>query len=178
MHRDVGYVLVGLTVVYALGGLAVNHIEDWDPNFNNYERTVPLTATLPEDPLMDEQGAARAVLEQLEIEDTPIEVFGTDLDLQILFDGRELFVDYEAKTIIDRGQKPRFFIRAANWLHLNRGKKAWTVVADSYAVLLLFLAISGMFMIPGKKGIRRRGLMLVIAGAAIPILYVTLSGGP
>lgn len=178
MHRDIGYLLVGLTVVYALSGLAVNHISDWDPNFSSYERTVPLTAQLPDDPLMDERGAADAVLGQLDIDEEPREIFGTDLDLQILFDDRELFIDYEQRTILDRGQKARFFVRAANWLHLNRGKKAWTIVADSYAVLLLFLALSGMFMIPGKKGIRRRGLVLVLAGAAVPILYVTLSGGP
>ena len=39
LHRDIGYLAVGLTVVYALSGLAVNHIGDWDPNFDNYEHT-------------------------------------------------------------------------------------------------------------------------------------------
>ena len=36
LHRDFGYTAVGLTVVYALSGLAVNHIGDWDPSFENY----------------------------------------------------------------------------------------------------------------------------------------------
>ncbi len=184
MHRDVGYLLVGLTFVYALSGLAVNHIgddiggEEWNASFVEFERTIPLTAELPVDPLMEEQAAAEAVLEQLAIEEEPSEVFGTDIDLQILLDNRELFVDYEAETILDRGQRPRFFLRVANWLHLNRGKAAWTVIADGYAVLLLFLAVSGMFMIPGKKGLVRRGWVLVLLGAAVPVLYVTLSGGP
>ena len=43
IHRDVGYVAVGLTFVYALSGIAVNHITDWndgDPSFRNYSRTV------------------------------------------------------------------------------------------------------------------------------------------
>jgi hypothetical protein len=44
--------------------------------------------------------------------------------------------------------------------------------------LLLFLALSGMFMIKGKKGLIGRGAILVVLGAAVPILYVTLSGGP
>src|SRR5690606_41194055 len=38
IHRDVGYLAVGLTFVYALSGLAVNHIQDWDPNFTPIER--------------------------------------------------------------------------------------------------------------------------------------------
>ena len=30
IHRDLGYVAVGLTFVYAISGLAVNHVADWD----------------------------------------------------------------------------------------------------------------------------------------------------
>ena len=73
---------------------------------------------------------------------------------------------------------PRFFLRAANFLHLNRGKKAWTLIADSYAIFLLFLAISGLFMIPGKKGLLGRGAVIATIGAAIPTLYVVLSHTP
>src|SRR4051812_48926283 len=43
IHRDVGYVAVGLTFIYALSGLAVNHITDWsdgDPSFKTYSRTL------------------------------------------------------------------------------------------------------------------------------------------
>jgi uncharacterized protein len=80
--------------------------------------------------------------------------------------------------VVDEGQEPRFLLRVANWLHLNRGKRAWTIIADAYAVALVLLAISGMAMIPGKKGIRGRGGVLVLIGALLPVLYVQLSGGP
>jgi hypothetical protein len=69
-------------------------------------------------------------------------------------------------------------LRAANWLHLNRGKKAWTLVADTYAVMLLYLAISGLFMIPGRKGLLGRGAVIAALGAAVPVGYVVFSGGP
>jgi hypothetical protein len=45
-------------------------------------------------------------------------------------------------------------------------------------VLLLLLAGSGLFMIPGKKGLIGRGALIAAAGAAVPVLYVVLSGGP
>ncbi len=174
LHRDVGYLLVGLTFVYALSGLAVNHIEDWDPNFEQFERSVALAAPLPE----DEAAAARQVLDQLGIDEAPSDVFLYEQELEIQLDNRSLYVDGDAMTILDRGQEPRPFLRVANWLHLNRGKQAWTIVADGYAVLLLFLATSGMLMLPGKKGLRGRGWILVLLGAAVPIAYVALSGGP
>jgi hypothetical protein len=174
LHRDLGYLVVGLTFVYACSGLAVNHIEDWDPNYTQFEDTHVLASPLPE----DEQAAARMVLEQLGIEEQPSDVFLYEQELEIQLEDRSLFVDGANMTILDRGQHQRRILRLANWLHLNRGKQAWTVVADGYALLLLFLASSGMLMLPGKKGMAGRGWILVAVGAAIPIAYVLLSGGP
>ena len=77
-----------------------------------------------------------------------------------------------------QARTPRFFLRVVNWLHYNRGKAAWTYLADAYAVLLLYLAISGMFMIKGRLGLRWRGLVLVGLGIAVPASYVIMSGGP
>lgn len=175
VHRDVGYLVVGLTVVYALSGLAVNHIDDWNANFVEYERTHELGPGLPR----EDQAAADAVRERLRIEATPTEIYRVDeTELEVLFDERTLIVHLDTGHVRDTGRDPRVFLRVANWLHLNRGKKAWTYIADGYALLLLYLALSGMFMLPGRKGLVGRGGVLVALGAAVPILYVTLSGGP
>jgi hypothetical protein len=175
LHRDAGYLAVGLTLVYALSGLAVNHIADWDPNFVTYRTRFELRTALPEEPA----AAARIVLERLNIRQTPREVVPLGPGrLDILLDGRTLHVDPRTGRGVDEGQRSRYLLRTANWLHLNRGKKAWTVVADAYAAGLLFLALSGMFMLPGRHGMRGRGGILVAVGVAVPLLYVTLSGGP
>lgn len=175
MHRDVGYLIVGLTVVYAASGLAVNHIDDWNANYVEHERTHQLGGPLSGD---DEEIAAR-VTARLGIEDRPTEIFRIDEEeLEILFEERTLTVRIASGEVHDVGREGRFFLRAANWLHLNRGKAAWTYVADAYAGLLLFLALGGMFMLPGRKGLWGRGAVLVALGAAVPIVYVVVSGGP
>jgi len=175
IHRDMGYTAVGLTLVYALSGLAVNHIADWDPNFHNYERTVEL-GQLPDGATDDELAAT--VAGKLNIEGKPREVYRAGDELEVLYDHRSLHVSTKTGHVIDEGQKPRFLIRVANWLHLNRGKKAWTYFADAYAAGLLFLAISGLFMIPGKRGLFGRGAVFLAIGIAVPVLYVTLSNAP
>lgn len=177
LHRDIGYFAVGLTVIYALSGLAVNHIADWEPNFNEFERTVSLSGSLP----ADDAQAGAWVARQLEIDEELTDSFRTEDELELIFGSegtRQVVVDLQTNEALDRGREPRFFLRVANWLHLNRGKKAWTYVADTYAVFLLFLAGSGLFMLPGKKGIRGRGWIFVAAGVAVPAAYVILSGGP
>jgi uncharacterized protein len=174
-HRDVGYLVVGLTVVYAVSGLAVNHIDDWNANYVEHERLHQLGGPLPE----GDEAAASVVAGRLGIDEAPNEIFRVDDDeLEILYDDRTLTVRLDSGEVHDVGREGRFFVRAANWLHLNRGKAAWTYIADGYAALLLFLALGGMFMIPGRKGLLGRGAVLVALGAAVPIAYVALSGGP
>ena len=175
LHRDLGYLAVGLTVVYALSGIAVNHIADWDPNFTNFERTFEVQGPLPE----DDAAAAQVVLAAAKSQETPLDVYSpADGELEITLEKSTLFVATATGKVYEEGQEERFALRAANWLHLNRGKKAWTYFADGYAGALLFLAFSGIFMIPGRKGLIGRGAVLVIAGAAIPLAYLVYAGSP
>ncbi|HEU4405089.1 MAG TPA: hypothetical protein VFS43_07340 [Polyangiaceae bacterium] len=175
LHRDAGYLAVGLTIIYAVSGLAVNHIADWDPNFQSYERTTQVGRLEG-----DDDAIAAQALAKLGVAAKPQEVYRASADrLEItLDDKRSVHLDTEKGVAIEEGQQPRFFLRLANWLHLNRGKPAWRYIADAYAAGLLLLAVSGLFMIPGKKGLKGRGAALVLAGIALPTLYVAFAGGP
>jgi hypothetical protein len=175
IHRDAGHLAVGLTLVYALSGIAVNHIADWEPSFVSYQEPRELGGPIPG----SDDEAARTVISRLGLEGAPRDVYrASPDDLQIVFDKRTLHVNTANGHVLDEGQRPRFFLRVANWLHLNRGKRAWTYVADAYAAGLLLLALSGILMMPGKKGLWGRGGVLILLGAAIPAVYVQLSGGP
>lgn len=175
IHRDVGYLAVGLTFIYALSGIAVNHITDWsdgDPSFRNYTRTVQVGHLDG-----DDNAIAEELRKRLAITLKPREVYRAGPDnVEVLFDKRSLHYDLAKGEVVDEGQEPRFLLRVANWLHLNRGKKAWTYFADAYAGGLLLLATSGIFMIAGKKGIIGRGAVLVLLGILVPIVYVHFSG--
>jgi hypothetical protein len=173
VHRDFGYVAVGFTVIYALSGLAINHIKDWDPNFHARERTLTI-APIPDDASDDE--AVRRVTTAAGV-GKPDDVYRAGDEVRLGYsDGTQVTAVGDQISVQQRS--PRFFLRVANWLHYNRGKKAWTYVADVYAVMLLYLAISGLFMIKGKLGLRWRGAVLVSAGILVPLVYVIWSGGP
>ena len=173
LHRDIGYCAVGLPFVYALSGLAVNHVADWDPNFVQARSTHELGGPIPE----DDEAARALVLGKLGISATPKEVYREGDELEVLFDHRTLHVTASTGHVLDEEQKPRWGLRDANFLHLNRGKKAWKYFADAYAVGLLFLATSGLFMLAGKKGLFGRGIFFVAAGVAIPLVYLALVKG-
>jgi len=173
IHRDFGYVAVGFTVIYALSGLAINHIKDWDPNFTSTEKTLTIA------PIPDDASDAEAVKRVTDATGTgpPDEIYRAGDEVRLSYaSGTQVTAIGETVTV--QAREARFFLRVANWLHYNRGKKAWTYVADVYAIMLLYLAISGIFMIKGRLGLRWRGAILISAGIAVPLGYVILSGGP
>jgi len=59
-----------------------------------------------------------------------------------------------------------------NFLHLNTPRKLWTYFADLYAVCLIALSISGVFILRGRKGIRGRGKWLVAVGFLFPLVFL------
>ena len=150
---------VGLTFVYAAERHRGEPRRRLGSELHTTRRAIhELGGPLPDD---DAAAAQAWCSTSSAIRETPREVYRAGDEFEILFDNRTLHVTIATGHVVDEEQQPRFFLRAANWLHLNRGKKAWTYFADAYAVGLLFLAISGMFMLAGKKGFFGRGIFFV-----------------
>jgi len=70
--------------------------------------------------------------------------------------------------------KDRRGLQEMNFLHLNQPRAWWTYMADLYAVALLALAVTGLFMLKGKKGITGRGAWLTTVGVLIPVVFLWL----
>ena len=174
IHRDIGYLAVGFTVIYALSGIAMNHIDDWDPNFHATEITKPIA------PIADELSDAEATRRIAAAAGTTgklDDVYRAGDEVRLSYaDGTKLTAIGDTLTIQHR--RDRFFFRIADWLHATRGKQAWKFIADIYAGLLLYLAVSGIFMIKGRLGLRWRGALLITLGLAAPLGYIIASGGP
>ncbi len=34
LHRDFGYFVVGITFIYTISGIAMNHRQDWNPHYS------------------------------------------------------------------------------------------------------------------------------------------------
>lgn len=169
-HRDIGYVTVALILAYSLSGLAVNHIEDWNPNYRFDERAVaigPLTGTLAE---MEGQVIDRLAIDRRLVRGHFQE---TERELRVFLDeGQEAAVDIVTGegTLKTLSKRPVFF--EVNALHLNNLKGIWTYVADLFAIALIILAITGMTMMKGDRGFWGRGKYFVGAGLSIPIAFV------
>lgn len=171
LHRDLGYLCVALTVIYAVSGIAVNHIHDWNPSYKVErieKRFEPIAVS-------DRETMVALALERLELPGPPNDSFRPDpATVQLFYDGWSVEVQALAGTALIERPRGRFLLREFNDLHLNRPKGLWTWVADVYAGLLLLLAVTGMFVLKGKAGLAGRGKWFVLAGLILPVVFLIL----
>ncbi len=171
VHRDFGYLAIGFTVIYAVSGIAQNHIEDWgDVSYRTYEKSLHIAA-IPDD--APDAVAIQRVADAAAL-GAPTATYRAGDEIRLEY-GNGAKVTAIGTEVTIQGRERRAFIGAANWLHTARNRKGWKYVADTYAVLLLYLAISGIFMIKGRLGLRWRGALLITIGVAVPITAVLLS---
>jgi len=196
LHRDLGYLAFGLTVIYAISGIAVNHRHDFDSDRYREERQVAvgspveLLASLPQerrdaiqanlDAITREEEAllVARISSALQRPTPPKNAFWRGKDrLSLFFEtGERDTVDYRPSTGTATALRlrDRFFFRDVNFLHLNEAKRAWTWISDAFALVLLFLAVSGLVMVKGKKGFVGRGGVLAALGIVVPVAAVLL----
>lgn len=167
VHRDFGYLFFGMTIIYALSGIAINHLNDWNPNY-----VVDLTHFNVEVPFNTSEKAIKEIL--FEIDD--------DLIYRKHYSPNDNFVKIFVKNgtatinkITGEGlveiTRPRLLFKPMNYLHYNP-VIWWTWVSDIFAGGLIIIAISGLFILKGKAGITGRGAWLTILGIIIPLIFL------
>ena len=196
LHRDIGFLCVGLVLAYAISGVAVNHSHHW--NYNRSETEEQRDIGTPADLLTDlgadrkaavdadpanltrreEQALVQRIGHVTGRSEKPRNVFWRGPDRISLFygSGDSDTVDYNPNTgVMHRVvREERWLLRDLNFLHLNEARGIWTYVADAFAVLLAFLAVSGAIMVKGRRGLRGRGGVLAAIGLLIPIVAAVL----
>lgn len=175
IHRELGYVFFGMTIIYGVSGIALNHFaaRHWDPGI----------ITRSESFLYPQQLTKSTVDRQ--VVDEILEMTGERKNFkQYYFPNEDLLMIYlrggHITLQLSTGEtnltlvRNRPVFREMNYLHYNKPKKLWTWFSDLYAFSLILIAVSGLFLVRGKKGITGRGGVLVIAGIIVPLVFLLI----
>jgi len=171
LHRELGYIAVGLTLVYGISGIAVNHAHHWDANYSRAEALSriepPGTGPTPE--------VTSVVLDRLALDEPVKNTWRAGQEqFQVFLEGATIEVDLSTGEVLREGFSERPLLYEMNFMHLNSGKGNWTGIADVYAGVLIILAISGIFLVRGKRGLKGRGGVLMTLGFVLPVVYALL----
>jgi len=169
-HRDIGYLIAGLTIIYALSGIALNHKHDWNPNYIFENRPFKTDIKISRESFDD--NAAKDILKKIGLaSEFKASYFPSGNKATIFINGG--FVQINAATgegVVERISKRPLFYQI-NFLHYNPGVW-WKYFSDIYCVSLILVTITGLFLVKGRNGITKRGAILTIIGIILPLLFL------
>lgn len=166
IHRDLGFLMVGVSIIYAFSGILLNHMGETDPAFESSEHSIQIAKGLTAEKLLSacKETEMPKIKRTLKIDDEHTQLL---LEGGIgVYNSANGAIDYEV-------HKRKEFIYWINRLHYNR-IGGWSIMADIFATSLMFFAISGLFLVKGRKGITGRGKWYLLIGLIIPIVYVLI----
>jgi len=173
LHRDVGYFFFGMCIIYGLSGIALNHISDWDPNYDIQNNSVQIEPGLLNSSMTTEE--VKFVINSLNVKKKiKKHYYPTSTTLKVFLHGGALTLNIESGKgfleTVDR--RPIFY--EVNYLHYNHTKFLWTWFSDLFAGGLMLMAITGLFVLRGKNGFKKRGVWFVLVGILIPLAFLLI----
>ena len=172
IHRDFGFFFFGMTIIYALSGIAINHRDDWNPNYIVDSQSAQIESPIIKKNVTEE--FALNVLDEFgEREAFKKYFFPRKNKMKIFIHGGSVLIDMKTGNVQLEKISKRPIFHQVNYLHYNP-TKSWTIFSDIFTIGLMIIAITGLFIVKGKYGITRVGAVYTIAGILIPLLYLFL----
>jgi len=173
VHRDFGYLFFGLTLVYSISGIALNHLDDWNSNYIIVRKEIKVDNPGRFHPKITKP-EVRAILEELgENYGYKNHYFPESGQIKIFLKGGSAVINTETGNGLLERINRRPFFREMNYLHYNP-QVSWTWISDVFAGALVILAVTGLFLVRGVKGITGRGAWLTILGIIIPVIFLLI----
>jgi hypothetical protein len=169
-HRDIGYLIAGMTIIYAISGIALNHKSNWNPNYIFDNRSFQSVNTITRETFNDK--AAIEILKTIGLEsEFKASYFPAGKRVTIFINGGVVQVNMETgEGVIQRISKRPFFYQL-NFLHYNPGRW-WKYFSDIFCLSLITVTITGLFLVKGKNGITKRGAILTLVGILLPLAFL------
>ncbi len=168
LHRDLGYFFVGITCIYAISGYILNSkTEGKDPAFEEivFEKQIKTDLSNTElykgwEKIIPDAPTCKRIIP---VKDKFLIYVNGGMGEYDPISGNISLLTYKEKPIV----------KFMNNIHYNQGKR-FTWLANFFAITMIFFAISGIVIVKGKRGFKKRGVWLMIVGIIVPFLLYFL----
>ena len=172
LHRDIGYLCFGMTIIYAISGIVLNHFKSGDFIHPDYSKSFKEFKVIPPKNGKADQTYVFSILDQVGEKKNFKSFISGENYVQIFLTNGSIDVDLKSGDTQIEKKTTRYVIKEFNLLHYNNIKKFYTWFSDIYAVGLIVLALTGLFILRGKNGIIGRGAWLTAIGIILPALFL------
>jgi len=168
IHRDFSYFFTGMILIYSVTGILLNHSHELNPYYSINVKTVKVD--IPKDTSMVNDQLLLEVFKPLGENEVRSYYYPDLSTLKVFLKNGTATVNLTDQTALIENSLRRPILYELNLMHRNQPRAWWTWFSDLFAVALIIITITGLFLIKGKNGITRRGAVLVTAGLLLPIL--------
>lgn len=173
IHRDLSYLFAGVICIYAISGICLNHKRDFNSNITITRYNLTITGQFPcaaDSVSKDMIHDFAAQLPESETYTRHSSVGGNSLKM-FFKGGSSLEVNMNDGSALYECIRKRPLFSSLNRLHYNP-TRWWTWFSDIFAVCLLIITLTGLFMVKGSNGLNGRGGIEFIIGILIPLLFI------
>lgn len=173
LHRDIGFFFIGTSIIYGLSGIALNHLKDWNPSYSVSSKDFVTQIDLSKNTQTKEN--VKQLMTELDLSNKYRKYYYPKPDVIKIFlkGGSSVIVDTETGEGQAEFLTKRAVFYQVNFLHYNPNSW-WMWFSDIFAGALILFAVTGIFMVRGKKGISGRGGLYALAGVVIPLIFLFL----
>ena len=175
IHRELSYLFAGVICVYAISGICLNHKRDFNSNITISRHDLTLAGEFPSVADSVDKGTLHTLVAQLPDAETYTRHAAVEENsVKVFFKGgSSLEIDMNTGSAKYEKIRRRPFFSSLNRLHYNP-TRWWTWFSDIFAVCLLIITVTGLFMLKGPKGLIGRGGLEFLIGILIPLLFILL----
>lgn len=172
LHRDLGYLFFGASIIYAISGIALNHLRDFNPSYDIDHYTINLDEPVDRD-LIDPSWIESLLLE-LDLEDNEYKnhYYPNPNQLKVFLHHGALELNLDTGTGLLETIYKRPLLYQVNFLHYNPGNW-WKWFSDIFCVAWIIISVTGLFIIKrGKNSVKRLGGLYTAIGIIIPLILL------
>ena len=175
IHRELSFFFAGVICIYAISGICLNHKRDFNSNITITRIELSMAGQFPFDADSVSKEMVNGYIAQMpdvetytkhsSVGENSLKMFfkgGSSLEIN-MNDGKAMYEKIRTRPVFS----------SLNRLHYNP-TRWWTWFSDIFAVCLLLITLTGLFMIKGPKGIIGRGGIEFLIGILIPLMFILL----
>ncbi|MCX5841130.1 MAG: PepSY-associated TM helix domain-containing protein [Deltaproteobacteria bacterium] len=170
LHRDLGYLFFGMCIIYAISGIALNHLRDFNPNYVIKKYNVTLNEKISRDEITKDW--VISLLNDLDMKkEYKKHYFPSNSTAKVFLNHGNVEINLETGKGAMETIRKRPVLNQFNYLHYNPGV-LWKWFSDIFCVAFIIIALSGLFIIrSGKNSIKGwKGAGYTVVGILIPLI--------
>ena len=169
-HRDIGYFFVGLIISFSISGIALNHRTTFNSRSYTY-LSEPLHFELPQEEGKIDEAYVKSIIPELGVDNEYRTFRIRNGSLRVYYEDAQVEIDIVTGDGEREWLKKRILL--AEMADLHQTTNSWWVwYSDIFGIGMLLISLSGMFMVTGKNGFKKRGWWLATIGLVFPLIFL------